>query len=297
MRILAAFAVAVSLLQPVQQASVNATPAQAGGVQTPAAQVPAAQVAAGQSSKVWIGRYEEFEKFLQTAPIKQTKEIGTGVTIPRRAYFAPGGLAESAIVKNIDEGVMKSYLDRYASEIAAYRLDRLLELDMVPPTVERSVNGETCSVQLWVENCRQLKQVEKESKADVDLWNEQVYRHRVFDDLIINIDRNSGNMLIDPLWNLILIDHSRAFDARKSKMPFELTKIDRPLFERLKKLDKKTLQAQLRNYVTFGVDPILQQRDRIVKEFEKLIAKNGEANVLIEWRPLPAAPTVPGATR
>ena len=290
MRIPAAFALAVALLQPVQHACVTAAPVQAAGAQAQPAQAPAAQAAAGQSSKVWIGRYEEFEKFLLTAPITRTKEIGTGVTIPRRAYFAPGGLAESAIAKNIDEGVMKPYLDRYASEIGAYRLDRLLELDMVPPTVERRIDGETCSLQLWVENCRQLKQIEKESKADIDLWNEQVYRHRVFDDLIMNIDRNSGNMLIDPVWNLILIDHSRAFDARKSKMPFELSKIDRPLFERLKKLDKKTLQAQLRSYVTFGVDPILQQRDRIVKEFERLIAKNGEANVLIDWKPLPTAP-------
>jgi hypothetical protein len=94
-------------------------------------------------------------------------------------------------------------------------------------------------------------------------------------------------MLIDPAWNLILIDHSRTFDARKDKLPFELTKIDRPLFERLKKLDKKTLEPQLKHYAAFGVDPILKRRDRIVKTFEQLIARSGEANVLIDWKPLP----------
>lgn len=288
MRILTALGLAISLLQPVQQVSVNAarvqTSVNVARVQAAGAQTPSAQASASQSSKVWIGRYEEFERFLQTAPIKRMKEIGVGVTNPRHAYFAPGGLAESAVVKSIDEGLMKPYLDRYASEIAAYRLDRLLELDMVPPTVERGVDGETCSVQLWVENCRQLKQVGDESKADVDLWNEQVYRHRVFDDLIMNIDRNSGNMLIDPAWNLILIDHSRAFDPRKGKMPFELSKIDRPLFEHLKKLDKKTLEARLGPYLVSGVGTILERRDRIVKEFERLIAQRGEANVLTDWK-------------
>ncbi len=297
MRIMAAFAVAVVLLQPVQQTPVSAA-AQAPAAQAPAAsQAAAAQPAAVQSSKVWVGRYDEFEKFLETAQIVKTDEVGKGVTVPRRCYFAPGGLAARAIMKTINENRIDApYLDSYLSEIAAYRMDRLLEMDMVPPTVERRVEGETRSVQLWIENTKQFKDVEKEPRPDIDLWNEQVYRFRVFDALIMNIDRNAGNMLLDPVGNLILIDHSRTFDARKEKFPFQLTKIDRPMFERLKKLDKKMLEAQVKKYVVFGgVDPILKRRDRIVKTFEDLIKQNGEANVLIDWKPLPGSPTTPGS--
>ena len=46
--------------------------------------------------KVWIGRYGEFEEYLKTAPVVRIREVGIGVTHPRRAFFAPGGLASSA---------------------------------------------------------------------------------------------------------------------------------------------------------------------------------------------------------
>jgi hypothetical protein len=106
----------------------------------------------------------------------------------------------------------------------------------------------------------------------------------VFDNLIVNIDRNEGNMLIDPAGNLILIDHSRTFDGRLHRMLFEkdMTKIDRPFFEKLKELDRATLEAHVGPWVDFGAGPILFQRDIIVKKFEKLIAERGEANVIFQ---------------
>lgn len=42
-------------------------------------------------------------------------------------------------------------------------------------------------------------------------WNIQLVRAKMFDNLIGNDDPNLGNWLVDPAWNLILIDHSRAF--------------------------------------------------------------------------------------
>jgi hypothetical protein len=244
-----------------------------------APQAPPTQ--AGTSSKVWVGRHAEFEQFLKTARIVKTEDVGTGVTLPVRAYFALGGLAGSAIVKAIDEGLRAPRLDSYRSEVAGYQLDRLLELDMVPPTVARDIDGQPRSVQLWADNCRSLKKIAGEARPDVDAWNRQVYRMRVFDNLIVNVDRNEGNMLVDPAWNIILIDHSRAFDGRREDLPFAMTKIDRAFFEKLKALDKKALQQRLRPWVAFGVDPILKQRDRIVKHFETLIAQQGEANVIL----------------
>ena len=247
-----------------------------------AGQQPPASAPAPTSSKIWVGREAEFEEFLKTAEIKKIVEIGQGVTHPRRAFFAPGGLAGSAIIKAINDGPMAAYLDSWKSEVAAYELDKLLDMGMVPPTVERRIEGDRRSVQLWVENTRSLKKLEGQVSPDIGAWNRQVYRQRIFDDLIINDDRNAGNILVDPLWNVILIDHSRAFDTRKSKMPAVLSKIDRPFFEKLKALDKDTLQARIGPYVTFGVDHILQRRDKIVRELEKLIQEHGEENVLIQ---------------
>ena len=38
---------------------------------------------------------------------------------------------------------------------------------------------------------------------------------KMLDLLIANVDRNQGNLLYDPDWHLLLIDHSRAFTEKK----------------------------------------------------------------------------------
>jgi hypothetical protein len=266
MRTLLAVVVALPLLQPVPQAPV-AAPAKAVG-----------------SSITWIGRHAEFEKFLKTAAIVRREDLPEGVTAPRRVFFAPGGLAGSAVAKTIRPSPDVEPFDSYRSEVAAYELDKLLELDMVPPTIERTVGRDRASVQLWVENCESLRAVATTPVANPAAYSRQARRMTVFDNLINNIDRNNGNMLIDPAGNLILIDHSRAFDGRTLvRMPYEksMTAIDRPFFEKLKALDRRAVESRVGPWVDFGTAPILLQRDAIVKRFERLIQENGEAKVIV----------------
>jgi len=250
--------------------------------QAPAA-IPAPPTTPAASSKVWIGRYGVFEEFLKTAPIVRMQDIGVGVTHPRRAFFAPGGLATSAIVKNLPPGVHGGFWDSYKSEIAAYELDKLLALDMVPPTVERRVEHDLVSAQLWVEDCRPVGNVDQSQRPDPVAWNREVNRERVFENLIANIDENAGNVLVDPVWDIILIDHSRAFFS--DQMPFEkvMTHIDRALFDKLKALDEATLVARLKPWVRSGgtVRDILKRRDKILAHFQKLIAEQGESSVIV----------------
>jgi hypothetical protein len=266
MRTLLAFVVSFPLLQPVQQAPAGA-PAQAAS-----------------SSIVWIGRHAEFEQFLKTAPIVKVEDIPKGITEPRHVFFGPGGLAAGAVAKAIKPSGDEEFYDSYRSEIAAYELDKLLGMDMVPPTVERTVGGSRVSAQLWVEGCVTYRTVMSRPVPDPEAWRRDIRRMIAFDNLIANVDRNEGNMLIDPAGDLILIDHSRTFDARTQplRMPYEktMTAIDRPFFDKLKALDRKTLLARVEPWVDFGVGPILLQRDAIVKRFERLIKENGEANVI-----------------
>jgi hypothetical protein len=245
--------------------------------------MPAASVSASSASgsKVWLGREAEFEEFLKSAPISRIEEVPIGVTKPVRAYFEPGGLVSSVVFKPLQPGRSKGgFFESYKSEIAAYELDKLLGLGMVPPTVERRAKHDMGSAQLWVENCVWLKTKDPNTSGDIVRWNRQVYRQRVWDNLTGNIDRNEGNLLIDPQWNLILIDHSRAFTST-TKMPFPMTRIDRPFYERLKALTEDDLKTHLDGLLFDGPKSLLKRRDLIVKHFEKLIKEKGEPAVLI----------------
>jgi len=241
--------------------------------------VPAAPIPVV-GSKAWLGHEAEVEQYLKTAKVVRFSNLPVGVTRPRRGYFEPGGPTSSIVFKALMPSRKTGFWESYKSEIAAYELDKLLGLGMVPPTVERKIDGEYGSAQFWVEHCTLLKERDTSKAPDIAAWNRQVYRQRVWDNLVGNIDRNQGNLLVDQAWNLILIDHSRAFTATM-QMPFPMRRIDREFYAKVKALDEVTLKERLGKLVFDGPKPILKRRDKIVESFEKLIAQYNEAAVFI----------------
>jgi hypothetical protein len=252
-----------------------------------------AQAAKPSTTKVWIGRYAEYEEFLRTAEIERTETVGTGVLGIKRAFFKAGGLARSAALRSIRPGKYDGFFESYRSEIAAYKLDRLLELDMVPPTVERRYNGETVSLQLWGESLKMLKEVNEKklrptAPSQVAAYTSQLRRQKLFHNLTGNLDPNQGNIMFDPVWNVVLADFSRAFTNTR-KLVFEIgqpagaTVIDRPFMDRIKALDREMLRRELGDFVEGGgaIDAILLRRDDIVKGFERLAKQKGDAQVFL----------------
>jgi hypothetical protein len=275
MRVMLALALALGL--PFPQAA-SAPP------QTAAAQ-PAAT-----SSKIWIGRYAEIEDFLRTVDIDRLsnpKEGTTGGT--RHAYFKAGSLFPEGALRNLGPGRYGGFFESYRSEVAAYKMDRLLQLDMVPPTVLRDYKGQMVSLQLWVPNIRLLKEInEKKITIPTTLaLIRQFSRQKVFDDLVGNLDENATNLAFDPVWNVIKVDHSRCFTSMGT-MPFEVgaakgvLRIDREFLDRVGALDKPTLQREIGAYVEAGaIDAMLLRRDAIVKGFDRLIQQKGAAQVIL----------------
>ena len=145
--------------------------------------------------------------FLESAPVVSMEMVGAGSTAPKDVILADDGRRCRAIFKDIDQADR-----RYTNEVAAYRLDRLLGLGMVPPTVVRQINGVTGSLQLYVENAinEEDRLAEDLSPEDDGEFKEQRDHAGVFDVLIFNIDRNGTNTLITTTdWQIHLIDHEQ----------------------------------------------------------------------------------------
>jgi hypothetical protein len=236
----------------------------------------------GANAKVWVGRAAEYENFLKTAEIVRMEAIPVGVTKPARCYFAPGGLAESMALKAVRPGRQTGFWESYKSEMAAYELDKLLELQMIPPTVEKRVKGDLSAAVLWVAPVKSFKQLGGPPTPPaqyVDSWNRQMAKAKMFDNLINNRDPNLGNWLVDPAWNLILIDHTRAFAPGK-EMVHKMNRIEKGLWEHMLTLELVSLKAALDPYLDGGqIKDVLQRRDRMKSEIEKMVAEKGEAAV------------------
>ncbi len=235
-------------------------------------------------SKIWIGKYDEFEEFLEKAEVVGMEDIGIGVTAPEWCYLAPGGPFEAFAWKPIKPGIYRGYFESYKAEIAAYELDKLLGLDMVPVKVERRIQGDLGAAVMRVENIESFKDlggVPRPPNSHIGKWNLQLSRAKMFQNLIYDKDPNEGNWLVDSDWNLILIDHSRAFTTDKT-MQNQLTYVDINLWEKMQQLDEAALTAALGEWLSGSeIRAILERRAEMEREIAKLVEDRGARGVFV----------------
>ena len=246
-----------------------------------ARQAPAATAAEAQATPQLS--LDQQEEFLKKAKIIKTRGVGKGVTGTTRATLSDGTITHDASIQTIDvhmqefksrQGVEFNFRDSWRYNVAAYRMDRLLDIGMTPPSIERKYQNKAASFTWWVDDVlmdegERLR--DKTPAPDIDRWNEQMWVVRLFDQLIYNVDRNLGNLLIDKNWTVWMIDHSRAFRLfDKVKTPGNITKCERRLFEKLKALDEATLKSAMGDYLTGPeMRGLLTRRDELVGLIEK----------------------------
>jgi hypothetical protein len=193
---------------------------------------------------------------------------------------------ESKAVFQGDRGTEMNFHDTWKYNVAAYRLARILGIgDMVPPSIERNVSGNTSAVTWWIDNS--MMEVDRRKKhieaPDMDSWNREMYVVRVFDQLIYNTDRNLQNLMIDPSFHIWMIDHTRAFRMQTTlREKRDLVKCDRALLVHLRKLTAQDLQPLKRYINDSEIKGLLARRDKIVQFFDEKIAAEGEAAVLYD---------------
>jgi hypothetical protein len=238
---------------------------------------------------------EQIKQFLLTAKIVGSKPSKKGITHTSRLTLSDGTLTHDASFQPIDEHktsmtmasgrTVYNFVDSYKYNIAAYALAELVGMDdMLPVYVERKWNDNVGSLSWWLpvkmdEAERFAKKIEA---PDTDKWNKQMYRIRVFDELVYDTDPNLTNVLIGEDWTIWRIDFSRAFRTNKDlRGPKNLVKCERQLFEKLKALDANELAGNTKLYLSQDeVKAVMARRDKIVAQFQKMISEKGESEVL-----------------
>ena len=239
---------------------------------------------------------EAAETFLRTAEVVRKKGIDSGITNPDQYTLSDGTTTCRAVWKTIDEfkrgvtsleggGVIVDFADSWKHEVAAYELDKLIGLDLVPPTVERTFGRTVGSLQMWVEGAMTEadRKQKKMAPPDPRAWNEQMYKVRLLHQLTDNTDfRNIRNVLCDPSFRVYAVDSSRAFtiyaDLRAEK---ELVRFPRSALEALRALDRPSLEAKLGRWLTGPqIEGLLRRREKILTLAARRVQEKGEAAVL-----------------
>jgi hypothetical protein len=259
--------------------------------------------AAAQLTAQEIGEDAHWEEFLRTAEVVAESQLSgaDAVTNPWKLTLEKDGVRRFGLWKDVD-GRDKNTLDCWRFEIAAYRLDRLLGLDMVPVTVERRHKNRPGSLQLWMDGTDTVKALgpkiaERTRDRSIE-WSRLAYVQRVFDDLLANEDRNANNILVTEDARMLLIDHSRSFrTARRyarnlvfgpdglmkapDGSPYLFKTLPRTLVERIRDLDASRIGEAVGDRLTRAeIAAVLARKALVLKEVEAMIARDGEARVL-----------------
>lgn len=243
-----------------------------------------------------IQQRPRIERLLKAAEISKFEEVGEGVTKPFRFWLNEGGVEISGCWKN-PKGMQKGFLEGWQYEIAAYEMDKLLELNMIPPTVEREFRRKSGSLQFWVDS--EMSDLDRMDdgipipQENLDDWSKAKYLMRAFDSLIANEDRTQQNILYAKDWRIILIDHSRSF--RSSKKFTELLmygrngikegklirQLPRKFVENIKALTYDNIQQAVGPFLKKKeIEAVLKRRDLLLEEIDYMIKAKGEENFL-----------------
>ncbi|MEO7276184.1 MAG: hypothetical protein ABIX28_25520 [Vicinamibacterales bacterium] len=249
----------------------------------PAVARPMPQEAAAASAPAPVLSDAQIVEFLENAKVVKTKSIGKGVTGAVRATLSDGTLIHDAQIQKVDEkraefsaGKVRefNFEDSWKFNVAAYRVDRLIGLEMVPVSVSRTWKSDRSAFTWWLDDVQMDEGARIKSQQqppDSGIWNERMQLVKLFDQLIGNTDRNSGNLLIGHSWQVWAIDHTRAFRTQNTlPNPASITRCDRQVLAGLKALSRDVLKREIGDFVTdFQIAALLARRDQIVALIEK----------------------------
>lgn len=233
---------------------------------------------------------KQCEEALREGRIASSREVGQGVSGALRIDLRFAEAEVPAVFKSTDTHVpgyafhrekAATFRDSWKHEIAAYQLDQLLGLRLVPPTVERKISGKRGSLQAWAD--RPLTRFgQGPPPADPSLAETYLHAQRFFDYLIFNTDRHARNVVFGNDWRPVAIDQSISFHP--FKRPYRpLYRFPRGPAEALERLDPRVIQERLGRYLEKDeIEGLLERRTRLLALVRAARAE-GRPDAFFDW--------------
>ncbi len=174
--------------------------------------------------------------------------------------------------------------DSYKYVLASYELDKMLDLNLIPPTVERKISKNRGSLMLFLEP-PVLSEEDRRQKdlvpPDLDSFNKTINDLIVFEHLIffpsLCTQRDLGNIMIQTglNWKVWLVDLSEAFAPATSLIEdCEITDCSDNLFNKIESLNKDEIQANLGPYLNSSeITALLIRKNLIIKKLKEIRAE------------------------
>ncbi len=229
---------------------------------------------------------EEIENFLLTAEvISIEKNLELGRTNFWKVLLDDGETELNALFKHVNRPWPSLLPDSYTYEIAAYKVNKILELNLIPPVVERKINGQTGSLQLMVKNVltdrdRKLQNIEPEKP---DEFKNSLDTVKIFEILVNDQCNDSEDILIQQDdWKVWRVDFSEAFaPSTDILLKCRIDRCPKSLYNQLVELDKRELKKVLSPYLNEKErDALWERKQLIIKTIDALIKQKGEDQVL-----------------
>ena len=184
--------------------------------------------------------------------------------LPKSGVTKPYLLLLEDNIKAVWKPHKRIKLSNYRAEVLAYELDVLLDFNLVPPTVVRTIDGKLGSLQLFEEGISGvLLRYNTDNVMDYDarvLVHHNIKKQSLFDYLINNGDRHRANYLFTVNGRIISIDNGSSFTGQGYKMQsFEDRKSDiesfiqtdegKKIIKRLRSENNELLKEQVGNYL------------------------------------------------
>jgi len=231
--------------------------------------------------------FEELENYLKTAEIEFVdKESLSGRTAPWTIGLNNGTTERRGIFKHLNRPRPHMLPDSYKYDIAAYELSKLLGLKIVPPVVEREIEGITGSLQLFLVDCmkERVRISKKIEPPDPEKFQNALEEIKVFDNLVRNEDcLNPDDVFIhNKDWRVCRVDYSTAFLPDVELIPgCYISRCSRKLYNNLLNLDSELVKSKLMPYLNNQeIETLLRRKELIIGIIQQLIKEKGEDAVL-----------------